>query len=313
MTRNRLLPAFCVLAVAALAPAATAGATTIAFGDALTKAGIRVPGAVTLPARVVRLTAGRRSATLSDLRLAQRVRAQVTGRIDGGSRRTLFTVSGSTLVLTGDGARALSRRLDVRLRPGASAGRLALDPTTRTITAGTITWGYDTALRGAFQSAFPPLVSGGVAQNPDGTFALPVTGGSYDPASRTGSVTSKGGFRIGYVLFPADAQGAHGIWVTLGNVAVRFDGATGTLTATSESGFHDTPVVAMASRTIATLDLSTPPTASADGSTLTWTAIPATIAAGGQELVQSFRDAPGRPSLGDVREIDPVTITLQLR
>jgi hypothetical protein len=328
-----------IVCAAALGAAATASAdTTISFGSGLKRAGVTAPPRVVLATAAtsvsagatvvdlkgtVRLRAGRRTATLSGLRITTQLRTQLAGRVNGGARRTLFDVSGRTLHLSAAGAQALSTALKRRV-PAGAVGRIALDPAAsggsgpspsagaRAIAGGTISWGYSPALRTTFQAAFPPLVSGGVTQGADGAFALPVTGGSYDPGTRGGSLTSKGGFRVGYQVAPSDAAGAHGIWVTLGNVAIAFAGTRATVTATSESGYHATPVVAMAVRTIATLDVSTPPTASADGSTLTWTAAPATIASGGEELVAAFRDAPGRPSLGDVRALDPVTITLTL-
>jgi hypothetical protein len=331
-------------AIAITAAAGTAAAdTTISFGSALSRAGVSAPRQVSLPVAAttargsatvtdlrgsVRLRAGRRSVALTGLRVTTELRSQVAARVHGGTRRTLFTVSGSSLALTQEGARMLGRELKPKrtLRAGVVIGRIALDPgaattapdpaqataTGRPITAGTISWGYSPALRSVFQTAFTPLVSGGVAQSADGSFALPVTGGAYDAAARTGTVTSKGGFRIGYQVSAADGNGAHGIWVTLGNVAIVLRGSRGTLTASSESGYHGTPVVALTTRTIATVDLSTPPTASPDGNTLTWTAAPATIAPGGEQLVAAFQDAPGRPSLGDVKALDPVTITVQL-
>jgi hypothetical protein len=328
------------LSCGAVASSASAG-TTISFGSGLQRAGVSAPSRVVLATGAsrqsaagtvvdltgtVKLRAGSRTATLSGLRVTTQLRSQIAAKVNGGARRTLFTVSGSTVSLTRTGASTLTRALGRRLR-AVAVGRIALDPAAatggggsgapagagaRTITGGTISWGYSPALRTVFQAAFTPLVSGGVTQAADGTFALPVTGGSYAAATRRGSVTSKGGFRIGYQISPADAAGAHGIWVTLGNVAIALDGTRGVLTATSESGYHGTAVVAMAPRTIATLDLSAAPTASADGSTLTWTAAPATIAPGGEELVAAFQDAPGRPSLGNVRALDPVTITVTL-
>lgn len=335
--RLGVLVAGAAIASAAVAASASA-ATTISFGSGLKKAGVSAPARVALTTAAtsqrggstvvdlrgtVRLRAGKRTATLGALRITTQLRSQISGTVDGGPRRTLFDVSGTTLSLTSDGATALSRALRRTVKAGA-VGRIALEPAAvggsgsptsagaRAITGGTIAWGYDPALRTVFQAAFTPLVSGGVAQIAGGAFALPITGGSYDAAARTGSVTSKGGFRIGYQIAPSDAAGAHGIWVTLGNVAIAFAGTTGTLTATSESGYHNTPVVAMATRTIATLDLSASPTASADGTTLTWTAVPAAVAPGGSELVAAFQDAPGRPSLGDVHALDPVTISVQL-
>jgi hypothetical protein len=335
--RAAVLPIVAAVVGSVAVPAASAD-TTIRFASRLKQAGVTAPARVVLATGAtsqgaagtvldlkgtVTLRAGRRTATLSALRVTTQLRSQVAAKVNGGVRRTVFNVSGSTLSLTRDGASALSRALKRAVEAG-TVGRISLDPAAsggsgaatsaggRSITGGTISWGYDTALRTVFQAAFTPLVSGGVTQAADGAFVLPVTGGTYDPDTRGGSVTSRGGWRIGYQIAPSDAAGAHGIWVTLGNVGIAFTGTTGTLTATSESGYHNTPVVAMAARTIATLDLSTPPIAAADGSTLTWTAAPATIAPGGEELVAAFQDAPGRPSLGDVKALDPVTITVTL-
>jgi hypothetical protein len=329
-----------VAVLASLCATSVASAdTTITFGTGLKQAGVSAPSRVVLATATtsqnagatvvdlkgtVKLRAGKRTATLSALRVTTELRSQLAAKVNGGARRTLFNITGSTLTVSQDGAKALSRVLRRTIRAGA-IGRITLDPAatggsgsttpaagSRAITGGTISWGYSPALRTVFQAAFTPLVSGGVTQAADGSFSLPVTGGTYDASTRGGSVTSKGGFRIGYQVAPSDAAGAHGIWVTLGNVGIAFSGATGTLTATSESGYHNTPVVAMAARTIATLDLSTPPTASGDGSTLTWSAVPATVAAGGEELVAAFQDAPGRPSLGNVKALDPVAITVTL-
>ncbi len=335
--RPLLAPAaLAALGLAVVAPGAGA-ATTITLGPQLERAGISAPRTVTLPVTNVtrsaattvadhggrlRLRAGRRTATLSAFQVTAGLRTRLSVRLDGGPRRPLLRATGTTLQLSADGARAIGRRLGRRVGAG-TIGRIALDrsirptraaPTgARKVTGGTITWGYAPGLRAAFQAVFPPLTSGGVSRGADGRLVLPVGGGFYDAATRTGTVTSSGGFRIGYQIAPADAAGAHGIWVTLGNVAIDLDGDRAILRASSESGYHGTPVVPMAERTIATLSLTgITPTASADGRTHTWTAIPAALAPGGEELVAAFKDAPGRPSLGDVRTLDPVTITVQL-
>jgi hypothetical protein len=223
-------------------------------------------------------------------------------------------IDGALLRLTRTGARLLTRVLKPR-RPlrATTVGTATVDAQTtaagtRAITGGTVTWGYDTALRGVFQSAFPPLMTGGVTQGADGLFVLPVTGGTWDPATQTASIATGGSLRIGYQIAPSDAS-AHGIWVRLADTRIDLTAGGGRLSAASDSGYHDTPPVAPAVRTIATLAPGAPAT---DGATLTWTAIPAQIAPGGEELVQHFKDTPGRPPLGDVRQIDPVTISVKL-
>jgi hypothetical protein len=101
--------------------------------------------------------------------------------------------------------------------------------------------------------------------------------------------------------------------VSLWNVEVELAGDRGTLRAASESGYHGTPPTAATVRTIATLDLrGITPQRSADGTTLTWPAIPATVAPGGEELVAAFVPNPNRPSMGDTKALDPLTIVARV-
>jgi hypothetical protein len=94
---------------------------------------------------------------------------------------------------------------------------------------------------------------------------------------------------------------------------VDLAGDRGTLRAASESGFHGTAPVPPAVRTVATLDLrGVAAERSPDDTTLTWNAVPATIAPGGEELVAAFTSSPDRPSMGDTRALDPVTIVARV-
>lgn len=265
---------------------------------------VRVAGGAVEHGGALRLRAGRRSVTLRELRATARP-LRLSARIGPGPRRALLA--------TAPGASALSRRLRRPVEPGR-LGTIAVDaPGAARVVGGRLDWGYAAALRTTFQGVFAPALTGGAEQTADGTFLLPITGGRYDAATRSAALTSSGGFRVGYLLRPADAAGAHGIWVTLWNVSVRLDGDTGTIDAPSDSGFHGSPPLAPAVRRIATLDLAgVTPQVGADGRTLTWPAVPATIAPGGAELVAGFVDAPGHPSLGDVRAIDPMTIVAEL-
>ncbi len=301
-------------------------------------------GAPRLPVRAVddggvaldgglRLRSGRRTLTLSRVQVTTAGAAWgVRARASRGGTQTLFAirpgasapersatatrVSGASLRLTATGARVLNRALKPRraLRPG-TVGTIDVDArrttaTARPLAGGTVTWGYSPALRQAFQATFGALMTGGVTQDAAGAFVLPVTGGTWDAPSRRGVVTTTGSFRAGYQMAPSDGV-AHGIWVKLEDVRVTLDGDRGTITARSDSGYHGVAPAPVAERTIATLDLTgVAPAAGPDG-TLTWSAIPATIAAGGEELVASFRESPGRPSLGDVRALDPVTISVR--
>lgn len=313
------------VSVAPVSPAKRAGTATSLPVRTASASAVRLGGGLAL-------RSGRRQVRITDVALTPSTSAwSLRGRVGGKSLTTLMTlvpsaaappvvsadgahVSGAQLRLTSTGARLLTRALKPRrsLR-AATIGTASVDARgatagTRTITGGTVTWGYN-ALRGVFQDAFTPLMTGGVTQDAAALFVLPVTGGTWNPATRTATITTGGSFRVGYQLAPSDAT-AHGFWVRLADTRVDLAGGGGSISALSDAGFHDTPPVAAAMRTIATLAPGAP---TLDGTTLTWTAIPAQIAAGGQELVQSFTPTPGRPSLGDLQLVDPVTISVQLR
>lgn len=322
------------LALAVLSPAGASADTTLTLARALPAAGVnasaiapatmrgsrlslpvaRVRGATVTHAGALRLQAGRRTVDVRSLRVK---RATLSGRI-AGVRHKLARITGTQATLTRGARRILDRRLGRKLPRRLGAIRLdttepPAPPGALTITGGDLAWGYNPAIRTAFQEAFAPLLSGGARQTADGAFHLPIAAGAYDPQTRTGRVTATGGFRVGYQLRPADGSGAHGIWVSLSDIEVELDGDHGTLRATSESGYHGTPPVASAPRTIATLDVrGIAPQASADGRTLTWPPIPATIAPGGAELVAAFADRPDRPALGDRTALDPLTIAARL-
>jgi hypothetical protein len=313
------------VSIGPVAPATRAGAATSLPVRSLSPTAVRLGGGLAL-------RSGRHRVRVTDVQLTPSTTTwSLRGRVGGKARTTLMTlvpsaaspavvsstaarVSGATLRLTRTGARLLTRALHPRRALRATRiGTATVEAQTaaagtRQITGGTVVWGYDTALRNVFQSAFTPLTTGGVTQGADGLFVLPVTGGTWDPATHTATITTAGSFRVGYQIAPTGTT-AHGIWVGLADTRIDLSGAVGQISATSDSGYHDTPPVLPAARTIATLAPGAPTT---DATTLTWTAIPAAIAPGGQELVQHFHDTPGRPSLGDVRQIDPVTISVQL-
>jgi len=327
--RRPLLTTLCALAFAAFAAPAAPAATTITLRSALTirmtpvapatMAGTtlslpvaRVRGAAVTHAGALQLTAGRHSVVVRAIRTTP---SRLTGRI-AGVRRTIASRRGARLTLTRTGARTLERPLGRALprRLGTiRVDRTAPRPAPLAVSGGELAWGWSPGIAGAFADAFPPVLSGGATLSSDGRFHLPLTGGRYDAATRTGRLTATGGFRVGYQLRPADGSGAHGIWVSIWNAEIDLDGDRGALRAASESGYHGTPPVPAAVRTIATLDLrGILPLRSADGRTLTWPAIPASIAPGGQELVAAFADRPDRTPLGDTRALAPVTIVARV-
>jgi hypothetical protein len=312
------------VSVAPVVPAQRHGATTTLPVRSASASAIVLNGGLTL-------RSGARRVRVSGLQLRPSTGTwSLRGRVAGKAPTTVMAlvpapgsppvtgaagarIDGAQLRLTRTGARLLTRALRPKRPLAATAiGRATVDAQaatagTRPITGGTVTWGYN-PLRGVFQDAFPPLMTGGVTQNAEGLFVLPVTGGTWDAATKTASITTGGSFRVGYQFAPSDAT-AHGFWVRLADARVDLAGSSGSISAMSDAGYHETPPVPAAVRTVATLTPSAPVL---DGSTLTWTAIPAQIAAGGQELVQHFKDTPGRPPLGDLRQVDPVTVSIQL-
>jgi hypothetical protein len=312
------------VSVAPISPAQRAGAATTLPVRSVSATIVALDGGLTL-------RSGSRRVRVTRVQLTPSTGAwSLRGRVGGKALTTLATlvpaassapvvgaagarIDGAHLRLTRTGARLLTRALKPRRAltattiATASVDARSAAAGTRAITAGTVTWGYN-PLRGVFQDAFPPLLTGGVTQSPDGPFVLPVTGGTWDPATQTATIATGGSFRVGYQFAPSDAT-AHGFWVRLADTRIDLTGAGGSISAMSDAGYHEFPPVPTAARTIATLAPGGPV---ADGATLTWTAIPARIAAGGRELVQYFKDTPGRPPLGDLSQIDPVTISVQL-
>jgi len=312
------------VSVAPVSPAKRAGNATSLPVRSVSSSSVRLGGGLALRSggRKVKITSVELTPTTGNWSLR--------GRVGGKSLTTLMTlvpsassppavgaggarVDGAELRLTSTGARLLTRALKPRRALRAvKIGTATVDAQTaaagtRPITGGAVTWGYN-PLRGVFQDAFAPLMTGGVTQNAETLFVLPVTGGTWNPATSTATITTGGSFRVGYQLAPSGAT-ANGFWVRLADTRIDLTGATGSISADSDAGYHEHPPIPPAIRTIATLVPGAPV---ADGATLTWTNIPATIAAGGRELVQYFKETPGRPTLGDLSQIDPVSISVQL-
>lgn len=197
------------------------------------------------------------------------------------ARRALLALTAVLLTLTGLGATAV-------------AAQAAVTP----ISAGGVDWG----LRASFRTyAGAPELSAGASANPDGTVHWPVTGGSYDDASKATEITFGGSAH--WKKYCTTTAGAEfcllDITISGGRVVLDADGSTLYLDVVSRdetthelATFTDTPFAA--------LDVSgvTPAVA---GGTTTWSTMPAA-------LTQT-----GYPAFGGYYAVgatlDPVTVS----
>ena len=236
--------------------------------------------------------------------------------------------------LTPAAARLLRTRLKLpTLRPGAlarvtlnvigsettvvpaPAGAAPPAATTRKIVGGSASWGVNVGLRELFPQGQvnynhpdEPMraLTDGATQLPDDAFGFTVVGGWYDPASGRAQVALQGGVRFGYYIGgwtkypPADGI-AHGIWTSFAALTASLQPSGGTLEGLTDAGFHDRAWIRPQRRAFADLGATAPSTS---GSTVTWTAIPATLNAVGGPLGHGYFPA-GSP-------LDPLTITAQL-
>ncbi|GAA1540481.1 hypothetical protein GCM10009788_49080 [Nocardioides humi] len=106
----------------------------------------------------------------------------------------------------------------------------------REISGGTVTWGVKKSFRDYLAGPIAhgtTTVSDEVTQNPDGTFAFPVTGGWSDPANGTAEVRLGGSVRFAGHDGPPTcaAEDSPCLELTIANPVLRLDGGTGVLVA----------------------------------------------------------------------------------
>lgn len=233
------------------------------------------------------------------------------------------------LRLTADAASALKQKLglarDLR-RDGVGMAWLAAkaNPTheaVKAIVSGAAEWGVLASWRSYVLGQFGPpssigtiTVEGGATANgdlkePSGFLGFPAASGSYEKGLY-GAPDELALNTQGSVVF---AKPGHCIMeVKLADLEIELNGANSGITL--DAGYDvDTPAgktcvpqppVANADVAFASLDLSTvAPTYSADGKTVTWSAIPATLTAAGSTAFLAGKYPEGQP-------LDPVTITV---
>jgi Htaa/Collagen triple helix repeat (20 copies) len=171
-----------------------------------------------------------------------------------------------------------------------------------TLTGGDSDWGVKLSFRNYIAG---PIAHGDIAtfdgatRNTDGTFSFPVTGGSWEEATRTGEVNLAGRVRFRGHESPA-GSGNHLLYLEIDNVRLSLSGDSGTLYADvvskslSSGELEEFPGVDLAS-----LDL-TGITPSVSGDVLTWTGIPAVLTTNGAPAFAGFYAAG--------TALDPVSI-----
>jgi hypothetical protein len=160
------------------------------------------------------------------------------------------------------------------------------------ITGGTVTWSPRASWLGYLQGGGAGAGAGGQdgATFDGATYALPIRGGWYDPASGTASIVTTGTTRF---VYPA-----HAIDLAFSGWTYDLAGSTPKAVATVVTANGD----AKAAGTTQPVALVTPgairPAASADGRTITWTPIPLTLSAEGVPLYRAYLYASDQGSIG---------------
>lgn len=237
-------------------------------------------------------------------------------------------LDGNKLRLTAEAATALKQKLGLKRalrRDGIGMAWLAAkaNPThtaAKAISSGSAEWGFLTSWRTyVLGQQGPPMsigsitVEGGATANGNLTdagafFGFPATSGSYEKGLY-GAADELVLKTQGSVKF---AKPFHCIVeIKLADLEVTIDGAGSSIVVGAYSydidkfngmGCDDQPAVLAPGTKLATLDASgVAPTYSADGKTVTWTAIPATLTAAGS--------APFSPTYKEGQPLDPITVT----
>jgi hypothetical protein len=261
----------------------------------------------------LRVAAGGRSVNVSGLEL------QLTGfpslSVRTGTRRLALltldrhsggwtisdaaaSVDGAAVRLTSAGAALLRRRLGrAAIRPGR-LGRLSVEaasapaapvaavpagapPGARAVTAGTVRWAPRPSWLGYLRQG-----EGARAEGPasfDGTaYALPVTGGWYDPATQTASIHTSGVTTFRY--------SGHGIDIALGDWSYALGATTATAAATVVRASHlaDAGRSDLLGPQVVIAQIAPGANPVADGGAVTWSDLPLALAPGGATVFDAY-------------------------
>ncbi|XBB67666.1 HtaA domain-containing protein [Nocardioides sp. WV_118_6] len=177
----------------------------------------------------------------------------------------------------------------------------------RAIDGGTLTWGVKKSFRDYLAGPIAHgtvTLDGGVTQNPDGTFAFPVTGGWSDPAAGTAEVRMGGTVRFTGHDGPPTCAVEHSpcLALRISDPVLRVDGDHGVLVADVESKDETThQVVSYPAVELAAFDARDWATGK---DRVTARALPATLTASGAAAFAGFYAAGA--------ELDPITLDGEL-
>jgi hypothetical protein len=202
------------------------------------------------------------------------------------------------MIRTRAGARRPAGRWAVVALLGAAVSLAGAGPAAAAeaeLSSGSLTWGFKASFRAylSMGDGKPPIAaSNGASINANGTFAFPVVGGSYDSATGTGTARYGGAITFSYP--------SHAMNIILANPTIEVTGGTAALKADVSLNPGTSGEVSATQAAIATLS-STSANLVSGGSTVTGTAIPATLSEVGASVFNGFYTAG--------TDLDPISFT----
>jgi len=167
------------------------------------------------------------------------------------------------------------------LAPSTALAAVPTEPTTA-VTSGSADWGVKESFRNYVKrgNGNPPIAAtDGATINTDGTFHFSFTSGDHDPATGTAEVNYRGTVVFSYPL--------HQFTVTVQDPTVVVTATEAKLVATITSATGGAPGTP-ARVDFVTLTRTTP---TVNGSTTTWTNVPATLTEAGAQAFAGFYTA----------------------
>lgn len=176
---------------------------------------------------------------------------------------------------------------------GAVTTPPAIAATTPT-TGGTLSWGIDAQYLSFFEGRAHDAPANWSDGDTVANFPANPAGSSYDPVTKSGTLSYSGNVRVGYFAGPPLPGVADGNYVYLKNPKIVVNGVTGSLIAgqiagSSHSLVSELPTHSGNDVTIATLDLSVDPLSSA--TSVSWASVPVSITAEGATYLAKYASA----------------------
>lgn len=193
---------------------------------------------------------------------------------------------------------------------GAAGTAVAADPTSTSVTSGTIDWGFKQSFRTYVSGGGSITTGGGATKNSDGTFRFRATSGTYDTATKELTATGSGNIEFNYR--------AHTFVITLDQPTLTLSPTKGSLVAGLRVQIVDAatgePKGTSTSKriTLATVDV-TKGTRSVTAGKYSWSGLPTAITAEGAKAFAADISGTGQDptefySAGTA--LDPVSVDL---